>query len=164
MAFVARNVIANDQVLTITGATPYHFGVLSSTMHMAWVRYTCGRLKSDYRYSKDIVYNNFPWPEPPTETQAKTITSAAQAVIDARAKFPTSSLADLYDPLSMPPALTHAHQALDRAVNAAYGKKNFVSDAQRVSFLFERYQRYTSLLPSSAPASSRKARMRRAKA
>jgi hypothetical protein len=121
--------------------------VISSLMHMAWVRSVCGRLKSDYRYSKDIVYNNFPWPENPTEKQKQAIEEAAQAVLDARAQFPGSTLADLYDPLTMPPILLKAHQHLDKAVDVAYGKTNFQTEAQRVAFLFELYQRYTSLFP-----------------
>ena len=150
MGFVAADLIANDQVLTVEGATSYHFGVMSSTMHNAWIRYTCGRLESRYRYSKDIVYNNFPWPEAPTDAQRQKIEAAAQGVLDARAAHPQASLADLYDPLTMPPNLVKAHQALDAAVDAAYGRKGFRNDAERVAFLFELYQRYTSLLPAPA--------------
>jgi hypothetical protein len=113
---------------------------------MAWVRYTCGRLKSDFRYSKDIVYNNFPWPDAPGDKQRAAIEQAAQFVLDTRAQFPDATLADLYDPLTMPPALVKAHSALDRAVDAAYGKRTFKTDAERVAFLFERYQQLTSLL------------------
>lgn len=120
-------------------------------MHNAWMRTVCGRLKSDYRYSIGIVYNNFPWPDP-TDTQRKTIETAAQAVLDARAQFPDSTLADLYDP----PELVRAHQALDRAVDAAYGKKNFASEAERVALLFERYQAITSLLPAVSAKKSKK--------
>ena len=120
-------------------------------MHMAWMRTVCGRLKNDYRYSNTIVYNNFPWPENPSEKHKQAIEAAAQAVLDARAKFPDSSLADLYDPLTMPPALLKAHQQLDRAVDAAYGKKNFKTEAERVAFLFELYQKYTSSLPVKKP-------------
>lgn len=155
MGLVSSVVIGNDQVLLVPGATLFHLGVLSSTMHNAWVRYTCGRLKSDFRYSKDIVYNNYPWPESPTEAHRLAIETAAEAVLDARAQFPGSSLADLYDPLTMPPALLKAHQKLDAAVDKAYeasgGKKSYKSDAERVAFLFELYQKYTSLLPV-APA------------
>ncbi len=130
---------------------------MSSEMHMAWVRSTCGRLESRYRYSKDIVYNNFPWPDKPTDKQVQAIEQAAQVVLDVRAKFPDASLADLYDPLTIPPALTQAHQVLDRAVDAPYGKKSFASDAERVAFLFELYQKYTSLLPGDTkPARRRK--------
>ena len=120
---------------------------------MAWMRYTCGRLESRYSYSNTIVYNNFPWPENPTDARKQKIEAAAQAVLDARAAHPNASLADLYDPLTMPPNLVKAHQALDAAVDAAYGRKNFKSDAERVAFLFELYQKYTSLLPVLAPAS-----------
>ena len=146
-------------------------------MHMAWVRAVCGRLESRYRYSKDIVYNNFPWPETPSDSplsggeqssgsspdkgrlggvKVAAVEAAAQAVLDARAQFPQSSLADLYDPLTMPPALVKAHQTLDRAVDACYRKAAFASDAQRVEFLFERYQQLTSLLPAASVKKSRK--------
>jgi hypothetical protein len=107
--------------------------------------------KSDYQYSVHIVYNNFPWPENPTEKQKQAIETAAQAVLDARAQFPESTLADLYDPLTMPPVLLKAHQHLDRAVDAAYGKTNFQTEAQRVAFLFELYQKYTSLFAPEKP-------------
>ncbi|HBP38610.1 MAG TPA: SAM-dependent methyltransferase [Clostridiales bacterium] len=137
MGFVHPNVIASDAVLIIPDAAIYHLGVLTSSMHMAWTRYTCGRLKSDYRYSKDIVYNNFPWPLT-TEQQRQAITAAAQAVLSARELYPQSSLADLYDPLTMPPVLVKAHQKLDAEVEKAYGKR-FASDADRVAFLFDRY-------------------------
>lgn len=146
--FFDKSWIVGNSCFALPNAKLFHFGVLSSVMHNAWVRYTCGRLKSDYRYSKDIVYNNFPWPDQPSDKQVKAIEDAAQSVLDARAQFPKSSLADIYDPLTMPPALTQAHQALDRAVDAAYGKKKFSSDAERVAFLFELYQKHTSLLPS----------------
>ena len=100
-----------------------------------------------YSYSPS-VYNNFPWPENPSEKHKQIIETAAQAVLDARAKFPDSSLADLYDPLTMPPVLLKAHQQLDKAVDAAYGKKNFKTEAERVAFLFELYQKYINLLPA----------------
>ena len=128
-------------------------------MHMAWVRSVCGRLKSDYQYSAGIVYNNFPWPQAPTDRQKQAIEDAAQAVLDERAKFPKASLADLYDPLTMPPALTKAHQNLDAAVDMAYAKRRFTGDSDRVAFLFELYQQITS------PLESKKAtRRKRAKA
>jgi hypothetical protein len=119
---------------------------------MAWVRNTCGRLKSDFRYSKDIVYNNFPWPAKPADNFVMAIETQAQAVLDARAQFPKASLADLYDPDTMPPALVKAHDALDRAVDAAYGKKGFASDAERVAFLFGRYQTLNTFLPAETCA------------
>jgi N-6 DNA Methylase len=162
IAFLDADVVAGDKIFTMPDATLLHFGILTSTMHMAWVRKTCGRLKSDYSYSNTIVYNNYPWPtfkEKPAKAQISTaqaaIESAAQAVLDARAQFPGSSLADLYDPLTMPPALVKAHQKLDAAVDAAYaqdtvhpGKKAYATDAERVAYLFELYQRLTSLLPA----------------
>ena len=149
----------------VPNATSFHFGVMQSTMHMAWVRYTCGRLESRYRYSKDIVYNNFPWPELADDKHHAAIEAAAQGVLDARAQFPDATLADLYDPLTMPPALVKAHQALDRAVDAAYaaaeksaGRKapKLGSDAERVAFLFERYQALTSLLPAAKAKRARR--------
>lgn len=157
IAFLPAETVASNQIYVIPNATLYHFGILTSTMHNAWIRTVCGRLKSDYRYSASIVYNNFPWPEP-TDSQRKAIETAAQAVLDARAQFPDSTLADLYDPLAMPPELVRAHQTLDRAVDAAYGKKNFASEAERVAFLFERYQAITSLLPAVSAKKAKKSR------
>jgi len=156
MAFVSKEVIANDQVLTIKGASWFHFGILSSAMHMAWVRYTCGRLKSDYRYSKDVVYNNFPWPESPTERQTKAVSDAAKAVQRARDLLPNASLADLYDPLTMPASLMQAHQVLDQSVDAAYGGKRVRTDGERVSFLFQLHNTFTTLLPAEAGDTMRK--------
>ena len=132
-------------------------------MHMAWVRRTCGRLESRYRYSKDIVYNNFPWPEP-NEAQRGAIELAAQAVLDARTEFPGATLADLYDPRTMPPALLKAHHKLDVAVDVAYhapGRRAFKSDAERVAFLFERYRELTSLLPADVSKPKPKPRPKR---
>lgn len=146
--FMAPATLYSDLVFILPQATRYHFGVLSSAMHMAWVRNVCGRLKSDYRYSAGIVYNNFPWPQAPTDRQKQTIEDAAQAVLDERAKFPDASLADLYDPLTMPPALTKSHQKLDAAVDMAYAKRKFIGDSDRVAFLFELYQQITSPLES----------------
>ena len=156
MGFIDPASLSGDANLIIGKATLFHFGILSSAMHNAWMRYTCGRIKSDYRYSAGIVYNNFPWPDEPADKQRAAVEAAAQAVLDARAQFPQSSLADLYDPLTMPPALVKAHQALDRAVDACYRKAAFASDAQRVEFLFERYQQLTSLLPAAAKKTKRK--------
>jgi len=158
IGFCEPDVIASGSCLIVPGARRLEFGVLLSVMHMAWMRYVCGRLESRYQYSAGIVYNNFPWPENPTVAQKQKIEAAAQAVLDARAAHPNASLADLYDPLTMPPNLVKAHQALDAAVDAAYGRKGFKNDAERVAFLFDLYQRYTSLLPVLAPA--RKGRKR----
>lgn len=144
MGFFSKNEIANNSCHTVPNGTLFHFGVLMSTMHMAWVKTTCGRLKSDFRYSKDIVYNNFPWPENPSEKQIKTIEEKAQQVLDVRASFPNSSLADLYSPLTMPPVLVKAHNELDKAVDVAYSKQAFTSEAKRMEFLFELYEKYTS--------------------
>jgi hypothetical protein len=152
IAPVSGRVIASTELFTLPDAKLFDLGVLCSTMHNAWIRYTCGRLKSDFRYSAGIVYNNFPWPESPSDKQRAAIEAAAQGVLDARAQFPQSSLADLYDPLTMPPALVKAHQVLDAAVDAAYGRRSFRNDAERVAFLFERYQAITSLLPADKPA------------
>ncbi|MEI6181244.1 MAG: DNA methyltransferase, partial [Chloroflexales bacterium] len=143
IGFMPADVIGNDAVLTVENATYYHFGVISSAMHMAWMRVVCGRLKSDYRYSKDIVYNNFPWPTP-TPAQTKAIELAASGVLDARNLYPGSTLADLYDPLTMPPALLKAHKALDKAVDAAYGTQTFDTERQRVELLFDLYQKLTA--------------------
>ncbi|MGZ9735991.1 DNA methyltransferase [Flavobacterium sp. GNP002] len=144
IGFENSNVVASNLCLIIPNGNLFHFGVLMSQMHMAWVKTTCGRLKSDFRYSKDIVYNNYPWPENPTEKQIKTIEEKAQNVLDVRALFPASSLADLYDPLTMPPALVKAHNELDKAVDAAYSKQTFSSEAKRMEFLFELYEKYTA--------------------
>jgi len=147
IGFIDAKTLSSNKVKIIPHATLFHFGILTSAMHMAWMRYTCGRLKSDYQYSIGIVYNNFPWPDSPTDKQREAIEKAAQAVLDGRANHPSASLADLYDPVAMPPDLRKAHQTLDKAVDVAYGKKGFISDAERVAFLFELYHKYTSLLP-----------------
>jgi hypothetical protein len=144
MGFFDFNSIAGDTCMIIPNGTVYHFGILTSTMHMAWTRYVCGRLEMRYRYSKDIVYNNFPWPNP-TEKQKAEIEKSAQGILDVRAQFPNASLADLYDPVAMPPALSKAHQKLDKAVEAAYGR-TFDDDSQRVAYLFELYQKLTGEL------------------
>jgi hypothetical protein len=151
IGFMHPDTLSSDLVFIVPDASPYHFGVLTSAMHMAWVRSVCGRLESRYRYSAGIVYNNFPWPDAPADKAHQAIEAAAQAVLDARAQFPGASLADLYDPLTMPPALLHAHHKLDAAVDKAYGKTGFKSDAERVAFLFARYQALTSLLPQAVP-------------
>lgn len=157
IGFMPKRVIANNLVFTVANAKLLHFGVLSSTMHMAWMRAVCGRLESRYRYSAGIVYNNFPWPKP-SDAQRKTIENAAQAVLDARAKFPDSTLADLYDPLTMPPELTKAHKALDKAVDAAYGKTTFGTEAERVAYLFKLYEGFTAPIETTAKATKKAGR------
>ena len=172
MDFVQPDVICSNTLQFVGDATLFHFGVMTSRMHMAWVTYTCGRLESRYRYSNTIVYNNFPWPDLPADSEPGTpahkakaaIEAAAQGVLDARAQFQQgdqpSSLADLYDPLTMPPALLRAHHRLDVAVDKAYeacgGRKSYKSDAERVAYLFERYQQLTSLLPVARPRTARR--------
>lgn len=155
IAFLSKAIIAHEKLLVVENATPYHFGILCSTMHNAWMRTVAGRLESRYSYAPS-VYTNFPWPQSPTNAQREKIEAAAETVLDARAKFPDATLADLYDPLTMPPALVRAHQKLDAAVDRAYGKTGFKSDAERVAFLFERYQALTSLLRLVTGKRSRK--------
>ena len=144
MGFMSPNILASDLVFVIPDATLYHFGILESNVHMAWMRAVCGRLKSDYRYSKDVVYNNFPWPTPTEEQKAK-IEQTAQAILDARALYPDSSLADLYDELTMPVELRKAHQDNDRAVMQAYGfpVKSTFTESQCVAELFKLYKEKT---------------------
>ena len=146
MGFMTPDILCSNLVKIVPNATPYHFGVLESGIHMAWMRTTCGRMKSDYRYSKDIVYNNFPWPMP-TEDQKKKIERTAQAILDARELYPDSSLADLYNEATMPPELRKAHQQNDLAVLAAYGIRKgdpaFGSESACVAFLMKRYQEMT---------------------
>ena len=113
-------------------------------MHMTWVKFVCGRLESRLRYSNSIVYNNFPWPENPTDKQKEAIEMAALGVLEARAQYPESSLAELYDPLSMPPVLTKAHDDLDKAVDLAYRPQPFNGETKRIEFLFDLYDKYTS--------------------
>lgn len=144
MGIFNNNFIGADSCLIIPNGSLFHLGMLLSKMHMSWVKTVCGRIKSDYRYSKDIVYNNFPWPENPTEKQKQTIEEKAQKVLDVRAQFPDSSLADLYDPLTMPPALVKAHNDLDKAVDLAYRSQPFTSEANRMEFLFGLYEKYTA--------------------
>jgi len=157
IGFLTNETIASNLCCVVPDATTFHFGVLSSAMHMAWVKQFCGRLESRFRYSKDIVYNNFPWPEAPTPAQRSTVEKATQAVLDARAAFPASTLADLYDPLAMPPALASAHAALDRAVDKCYRSDPFPSDRARVEHLFALYEKLTApLLPSKPRRGSRR--------
>ena len=141
--YLSSDVICGDANMMIPDAGIYHFGIMESNVHMAWVRAVCGRIKSDYRYSKDVVYNNFPWPNPTPEQKAR-IEQTAQAILDARALYPDSSLADLYDEVTMPPELRRAHQDNDRAVMAAYGfpVKGF-TESDCVARLFEMYQGLT---------------------
>jgi hypothetical protein len=154
VGLMPAEVISSNKNYLIAERNLYLLGVLQSAMHMAWLAAVGGRLEMRFQYSATMVYNTFPWPEP-TDKQRTAIEAAAQAVLDARARFPDATLADLYDPLTMPPALLKAHQALDRAVDAAYGRKSFASEAERVAFLFGRYQALVSLLPVEMPTKRR---------
>jgi hypothetical protein len=151
MGYFDSSVIIGNANFMIPNATIYEFGILSSTMHNAWVRYTCGRLESRYRYSAGIVYNNYPWPQEQTDKQREVVSVAAQGVLDARAVHQngktSASLADLYNPTTMPANLSAAHKALDKAVDSSYGKKGMKTDSERVAYLFTLYNQYTSLLP-----------------
>ena len=151
LGFLPPETVAADSTLTIPNAELYHFGVLSSAIHMAWVRQVAGRLKSDTRYSAKLVYNNFPWPNPTAAQKAK-IEECAQAVMSARSQSRTSSLADLYDPNTMPSILSRAHRSLDRAVDRAYRAKKFESDQERVSHLFALHRRITEPAIAAAQA------------
>lgn len=143
IGYLNPEIIISDRATALPDASLYHFGVITSEMHMTWMKYTCGRMKSDYNYSNSIVYNNYPWPEAPTDKQKQSVEEAAQAVLDARAQFPESSLADLYDPNTMPPVLVKAHQQLDKAVDLCYRPQPFTSEAKRIEYLFELYEKYT---------------------
>ena len=166
IGFISKEVVANNAVMFVPEATHYQFGVLSSAMHMAWMRHVCGRLESRYRYSNKLVYNNYPWPESPSDARQKAVEEKARRVLELRVEFgdgrhgflPTrksgvapATLADLYDPLSMPPKLVKAHAELDRAVDLCYRAQAFTSERQRVEFLFALYEKLTSpLLPATA--------------
>ncbi|MCL2710785.1 MAG: hypothetical protein FWE95_07880, partial [Planctomycetaceae bacterium] len=143
IGFLTPNVLCSNAVRIMPNATLYHFGILTSSVHMAWMRYVGGRLEMRYRYSKDIVYNNFPWMDATDEQKAK-IEELAQDVLNARVQFPNSSLADLYDPLTMPPVLLKAHQALDRAVIKLYQFKTDMSESAIVAALMKMYQKLTA--------------------
>ena len=155
MGFATPETIISNLCLVNTEVTVFHFGILTSTMHMAWLRQVGGRLKSDYRYSASLVYNNYPWPTEATDKQKALVELKAQGVLDARARFPDSSLADLYDPNSMPPALTKAHAELDKAVEKCYRKEPFATDRERVEFLFGLYEKLVNPLTVQAKAKKR---------
>lgn len=153
IGFLDSDTIPTDSVTIIEDASLYDFGILTSNVHMAWMRTVAGRLKSDYRYSAKIVYNNFPWPEV-TDAQKEKISRTAQGILDARALYPDSSLADLYDELTMPVELRRAHQANDKAVMEVYGltkivdgKKTWLTESETVARLFELYEQLTNSKP-----------------
>jgi hypothetical protein len=143
--FFSKESICSDSCLCIPKSSLYDFGILMSTMHMTWVKQICGRIKSDYRYSNNLVYNNYPWPDSPTMDKFNKVEDAAKEVLAAREKYPESSLADLYDPLTMPKNLLDAHKKLDKAVDLCYRPQAFTSELNRLEYLFELYEKYTSL-------------------
>jgi hypothetical protein len=148
LGFLPSSVVANGSSLVIPDANTFHFGVLSSEMHMAWMRQLCGRMKSDYQYSATIIYNNLPWPQDVSDAKRAAVEEAAQGVLDARAAHPDATLADLYDPLSAPAGLARAHAKLDRAVDRCYRSQPFASERNRVEYLFTLYQQLSApLLP-----------------
>ncbi|MBL7773621.1 MAG: class I SAM-dependent DNA methyltransferase [Chitinophagaceae bacterium] len=142
--FFDSNYIVSDSCSFVETTSLFHFGILMSIMHFVWVKNICGRIKSDFRYSNELVYNNFPFPESPTDKQKQAIEEKAQRVLDVRTKYPNSSLADLYDSLTMPPDLVKAHNELDKAVDITYHSQPFTSEAKRMEFLFELYEKYTA--------------------
>ena len=139
MDYLDKEIIPGDKLFMLPDASLYHFGILTANVHMAWMRAVCGRLKSDYSYSSSVVYNNFPWPTPTDEQRAR-IETTAQSILDARAKYPDCSLADLYDEVTMPPELRRAHQDNDRAVMAAYGFSTKMTESACVAELFKLYK------------------------
>ncbi|MCK4799329.1 MAG: class I SAM-dependent DNA methyltransferase [Spirochaetes bacterium] len=143
IGYISPDVISSNACFTFSNAKIYHFGILTSIMHMAWIKYICGRLKSDFRYSNTLVYNNFPWPNDPDLSKYQKVEECAQKVLDIRKKYPDSSLADLYKPLTMPPDLVKAHQELDKTVDRCYRSQPFTNELNRIEFLFDLYEKYT---------------------
>lgn len=144
LGYFNANNIVSDSCLAIENSCFVDFGILTSLMHMTWVKYICGRIKSDYRYSNELVYNNYPFPKDVSQKNREAVEEKVQKVLDVRVSFKESSLADLYDPLAMPPTLRKAHQELDKAVDKCYTKKSFKNEKDRIEFLFELYEEYVS--------------------
>jgi hypothetical protein len=157
MSYFSRDYIVADSCLALPNADLFDFGVLNARMHIAWVRAIAGRIKSDYRYSSTLVYNNYPWPQDVSDAKREAVEEAAQGVLDARAAHPGATLADLYDPLSMPSDLAKAHAKLDRAVDRCYRSQPFVSERNRVEYLFNLYQQLTAPLLAAPKRKRRKA-------
>jgi hypothetical protein len=155
---LSSTVIAATEALCIEGFNNFHFGVLTSSMHMSWVRLIGGRLESRYRYSNTLVYNNYPWPQNPTPAQVERVKELAQAVLDVRSLYPDSTAAQLYDPLTMPPELVQAHIRLDRAVERCYRSEPFASDRERVEYLFSLYEQLAAPLLPLEPTPRRRRR------
>lgn len=158
IGFMPEDAIASGSALVVPDASLYEFGMLTSDMHMGWVRRVCGRTKSDYQYSARLVYNNFPWPQDVTPPRKASVEAAAQAVLDAREQFRGQTLADLYDPLTMPKALRDAHKKLDREVDKCYRSQPFQNERSRVEFLFNLYLKLTEPLLPAQPARRPRAR------
>ena len=145
IAFFDKNYIVSNSCTAVPEATPYHFGILTSAMHMTWMRQICGRIKSDYRYSNNLVYNNFPWPENPSKLKQDRVVAIADKVLEIREQFTDAALSDLYSPLTMPESLLRAHRELDVAVDNCYRPSGFRNDLERLTFLFALYRKYTGL-------------------
>ena len=144
ITILSKEIISGDKVYTISLPDMFYFGIITSEMHMAWMRYTAGRMKSDFSYTNQITYNNYPWPKELNSKNKKRVEEKAQKVLDVRAEFPESSLADLYDPLTMPPTLMKAHQELDKAVDKCYRTQPFATENARIEFLFDLYSEYVA--------------------
>jgi hypothetical protein len=160
IAYLDAPVIPSNQVLVAMDASYWLFGIITSSAHMSWVKYISGRLKSDYRYSPGLVYNPFPWPDL-DDAKKEKLDKLGQAILDARLQHPQSTLADLYDPLTMPADLRKAHEANDKAVDQLYRKEAFASDRARVEFLLARYEQITA--PALALAAQKPKKARKAK-
>lgn len=156
IAYLEPDIIINNTVSALPNASLWYFGMITSIMHMTWLKYTCGRMKSDFIYSIQIVYNNYPWAKEPSKKNVDAVEQKAQNILDTRALFPDSSLADLYDPLTMPPALVKAHQALDRTVDLCYRPQPFPNETSRIEYLFELYNEYTQPLLKEYKKSKKK--------
>ncbi len=159
IGFLKSDSILNNSCFSVPNATLYDFGTLTSEMHMTWVKYTCGRLESRFRYSNTIVYNNYPFPKDINDKQKKRVEKAAQKVLDTRLEFPDSSLAVLYDPLTMPPSLVKTHNQLDKAVDLCYRPQAFTNERARIEFLFDLYSQYVA--PLQAEMNKKKKRKRK---
>ena len=150
VAYLSEDFLPGNTLRCVAKASLFDFGMICSAMHMGWVRTIAGRLKSDYRYSAKLVYNNYPWPQDVDPKAKAAVEAAAQAVLDARTAHPKATLADLYDPNTMPPNLRAAHNDLDKAVDRCYRKQPFTSERERVEFLFELYQKLAAPLSAEA--------------
>ena len=144
--FFEPNTIVNNTFSIVPNATKFHFGILTSIMHMTWMKYVCGRLESRFRYSNQLVYNNFPWPLNPSEKSIKKVKTAAEKVLTVRKNYSSANPADLYDPLAMPKDLVNAHKKLDRAVDVCYRPQKFPDERRRIEYLFEVYEKITEPL------------------